>query len=253
MRHDERRDAIVERLRAGQRVGVASLARDLSASVATIRRDLEELEEQRILRRIHGGAVPWSDGPGAVTADRPVRRLAEKRRIAAAAVKHLRDASTVGFTGGTTTGELARQIGHSGVELTAFTTGLNIALELATCPQVRCIISGGEVRGASLEVVGPSAEDLAGKYHLDLVFVGVDGLTAAAGASGFDVLGSSINHVMIEHSSRVIVVTDSTKLGHIRTSRICAAESIDLVITDVAADPLHVNELIQLGVEVEQV
>jgi DeoR family transcriptional regulator of aga operon len=249
----QRQGEILERVQASGRVRVSELAGELSASVATIRRDLHDLEEQQLLRCVHGGAVLWPGGGELPLARRAIRRLAEKRRIASAATRQLGEAVAVGFTGGTTTAEVARLVGQHRTKLTVFTTALNIAYEVAACPQIRCIIGGGEVHSASMEVVGRPAEDLAAKYRFDVVFVGVDGLTAAAGATGYDLLGSRVDHVLIERAARVVVVADSTKLGQVQPTQICPTDEIDMVITDTGADATAVAQLLARGVAVEQV
>ena len=125
MRQSARLDSILERLSENGSVGVQGLARDLGVSAATIRRDLELLESQRLLSRTHGGAVAHGVLYELPLRYRAGRHEAEKHRIAAAAAARLGDARVVGFTGGTTTTEVARRIASH--TLTVVTNALNIA------------------------------------------------------------------------------------------------------------------------------
>ncbi|HTU96826.1 MAG TPA: DeoR family transcriptional regulator, partial [Solirubrobacteraceae bacterium] len=107
MKQPERLGAILERLSADGAVDVVQTARSLDVSAATIRRDLHLLEEQRLLERTHGGAVPHG-----VTYELPLRykttrQPEQKRRIAVEAARRVRDGSAIGLTGGTTTTEVA--------------------------------------------------------------------------------------------------------------------------------------------------
>src|SRR3954471_11628292 len=127
MRQSARLDSILARLSEQGSVAVTGLAKDLGVSIATIRRDLELLESQRLLSRTHGGAVSHGVLYELPLRYRAGRHEAEKRRIAEAAATRLGDARVVGFTGGTTTTEVARRVASR--TFTVVTNALNIASE----------------------------------------------------------------------------------------------------------------------------
>src|SRR3954469_2575862 len=110
MRQSQRLESILSRLSEDGSVGVTGLARELGVSVATIRRDLELLEEQRLLARTHGGAVAHGVLYELPLRYRSARRHEEKLRIARAAAERVADGMAVGMTGGTTTTEVARAL-----------------------------------------------------------------------------------------------------------------------------------------------
>ena len=143
------------------------LAADLGVSMATIRRDLELLESQRLLSRTHGGAVSHGVLYELPLRYRSGRHEAEKQRIAEAAAERLGDARVVGFTGGTTTTEVARRI--AGQDLTVVTNALNIAAELAVRPEPEA--GRDRRRGApeSYELVGPLADATLDDLNIDVV------------------------------------------------------------------------------------
>src|SRR3954449_384997 len=177
MRQSQRLDSILSRLSDDGSVGVTVLARELGVSVATIRRDLERLEAQRLLSRTHGGAVAHGVLYELPLRYRAGRHEAEKHRIAEVAATRLGDARVVGLTGGTTTTEVARRI--AGNALTVVTNALNIAAALAVRPNLKLGVPGGVARPESYELIGPLADATLDGLNLDVVFVGVDGASRA--------------------------------------------------------------------------
>jgi DeoR family transcriptional regulator of aga operon len=248
----QRLDAILDRLSGDGNVDVAALARDLGVSSASIRRDLRTLEERRLLSRTHGGAV----GPG-VLYELPLRyrsahREEEKRRIAAAAAERIPEGAAVGFSGGTTTTEVARAIAERR-ELTVVTNALNIAWELAVRPNLKLVLTGGVVRGKSYELVGPLAEASLPLINLDIVFLGTDGISLEAGLTTHHEVEAHTNRALIGRASRTVVVADSTKIGTVAFARICEISSIQELITDRRVDNHDVAAFEEAGVTVSMV
>ncbi len=249
MRQADRLGAILEELADGGSVDVASLRRRLSASSATIRRDLELLEQQRLLTRTHGGAVARG-----VAYELPLRYKAgrhgeEKRRIAAEAARRVADGMAVGLTGGTTTTEVARAIVVR-ERLTVVTNALNIAGELAIRRDLKLVVTGGWARSESYELVGPLAERSLDELNLDVAFLGVDGITATAGPTTHHDVEAQTNRALIERARRAIVVADGSKVGKTSFVRICPVGGVDELITDGSADPGELGRIREAGVEV---
>jgi DeoR family transcriptional regulator of aga operon len=249
MRRADRLSAILERLSDGGTVGVAELCSDLDVSAATIRRDLEQLESQRLLSRTHGGAVAQG-----VTYELPLRYKGarhheEKRRIAAAAAERIADGDAIGLTGGTTTTEVARAVA-SRADLTVVTNALNIASELAIRPNIKLVVTGGVARGESYELVGPLAEATLAGLHLDAVFLGVDGISVDFGCTTHHEVEAHTNLALISRTRRTVVVADSSKLGRTAFARICGVADVDELLTDADADPALAGALRDAGVAV---
>lgn len=247
MRQSARLDAILERLSEDGSVAVQGLARDLAVSMATIRRDLELLESQRLLSRTHGGAVSHGVLYELPLRYRAGRHEAEKHRIAAAAAARLGDARVVGFTGGTTTTEVARRI--AGKPLTVVTNALNIASELAVRPNLKLVVTGGVARPESYELVGPMADATLDGLNLDVVFVGVDG-ASRAGLTTHHEVEAHTNRRMIARARQVIVVCDASKIGRSALAVICPAHDVDELITDSGAAEESLDELRAAGIRV---
>jgi DeoR family transcriptional regulator, aga operon transcriptional repressor len=252
MRQAERLSAILEDLSSDGSVGVAELAVSLGVSSATIRRDLELLEQQHLLSRTHGGAV----GQGVIfelpLRYKSARHQDEKKRIAAAAAERVHDGAAIGLTGGTTTTEVARAV-IDRQHLTVVTNALNIAGELAIRPNLKLVVTGGYARPESYELVGPIAEQALAGLNLDVVFLGVDGISTQAGITTHHEVEAHTNRALIERARRVVVVTDSSKIGLVAFAQICPIDLVHEVITDAAADRDHVDALVDAGVAVVSV
>jgi DeoR family transcriptional regulator of aga operon len=247
VRREERLSSILETLSATGSVGVAELAGRFQVSSATIRRDLEALEDQRLLARTHGGAVAHG-----VVYELPLRYKAsrheeEKRRIAAAAAARVTDGMAVGLTGGTTCTEVARAlVEHE--RLTVVTNALNIAAELAIRPTLKLVVTGGTARPESYELVGPIAELALEGLQLDVAIVGVDGIDGAHGCTTHHEVEAHTNATLIERARHVIVVADASKVGAAAFARICSIDRVHELITDGAADPVALGALRDRGV-----
>jgi DeoR family transcriptional regulator, aga operon transcriptional repressor len=252
MSQAERLSSILEDLSADGSVEVAALAARLGVSAATIRRDLELLEEQRLLARTHGGAVPLG-----VLYELPLRYKAarhedEKRRIAEAAASRVSDGMAVGLTGGTTCTEVARQLVER-QRLTVVTNALNIASELAVRPNLRLVVTGGTARPESYELVGPIAEQTLEGLQLDVAIIGVDGIDAVAGCTTHHEVEAHTNAVLIRRARRVVVVADASKIGVAAFARICPLADVHELITDRGAGVRALHAIRESGVRVDVV
>ena len=260
MRKHERFNAILERIAADGSIDVDQLVSDFGVSPATARRDLDELADQQLVSRTRGGAVA-----GSVSYDLPLRyknarQSDQKRRIADRAAQLIQPHTVVGFNGGTTTTEVARSLssradlaeGESGAlaSLTVVTNALNIASDLAVRPQLKVVVIGGVIRPQSFELVGHFARPVLESMTIDLLFIGVDAVSAQIGAATRHDDEGEINREMANRSQRVVVVADATKLGQRAFCTICPPEHLDMLITDDSADPAAVRDFEAAGIEV---
>lgn len=249
VQQSERLGAILERLSMNGSVSVADIAADLSVSPATIRRDLRLLENQRLLGRTHGGAVPQGVLYELPLRYKSSRRQQDKLRIAREAASRVTDGWAVGLTGGTTTTEVARALVDR-QQLTVVTNALNIASELAVRPNLKLVVTGGVARAESYELVGPIAETSLEGLNLDMVFVGVDGISLQAGLTTHHEIEARTNRALIDRARRVTVVADSSKIGKVAFARICELTRAEELITDGAADPGALEEIEAAGLRV---
>lgn len=252
MAQADRLSSILDELSSGGSVRVAELSDRFGVSVATIRRDLELLEEQRLVSRVHGGAVARGLLYELPLRYKVARNQDEKRRIALAAAALVEEGSTVGLTGGTTTTEVARALSEV-PDLTIVTNALNIASELAIRSNLKLVVPGGVARSASYELVGPIAESALGGLNLDVVFVGVDGIAPQQGLTTHHEVEAYTNRVLIQRAARSIAVADSSKLGRVAFARICDADEVDGLISDAEADREVIDAFEAVGIDVKLV
>jgi DeoR family transcriptional regulator, aga operon transcriptional repressor len=240
----ERWNALLDLVAAHGHLNVAGAAQALGVSEATIRRDLDQLAEQRMLTRTRGGAISSSQ----LTYDLPLlyktaRNAPEKQLIGQAAAALITPGSTVALNGGTTTLEVARALvsrgeprdGQSGGVITVVTNALSIAGELAVRPQVKLVVTGGVARPESHELIGPLATYVLNDLTFDWAILGVDAVDAVAGATAHHEGEASINRLMTQRAQRVAIVADSSKLGTRAFARVCGTDKIDVVVTDADA------------------
>jgi DeoR family transcriptional regulator of aga operon len=248
MRQAERLGRILEELSARGSVAVADLSERLDVSAATVRRDLEYLEEQHLLTRTHGGAVAQMVSYELPLRYKSARRQEEKRRIGQAAASRVHDGAVIGLTGGTTTTEVAREIVDR--QLTVVTNALNIASELAVRPNIKLVVTGGIARPESYELVGPLADGTLADLHLDVAFIGADGITAADGLTTHHEVEAHTDRALMDRASHVVVVADGSKLGRVAFARICPISAVHELVTDAEANDEELLALREVGLDV---
>jgi DeoR family transcriptional regulator of aga operon len=249
VQRDKRLNQMVSAIVESKSLDVRRLSEMFGVSQATIRRDLELLEQQRLVRRTHGGATPHAAFHDLPLSYKTAQDRPEKRRIAERALSCLDHARVIGMTGGTTVSEFAGLL--SGFEgLTVVTNALNIATQLAANPGLRVFAAGGEVRGSSEEAVGPSAEAFLSGYNLDVAFLGVDGVDAVAGCTNYDPVGARVNDVLRQRARVTAVLADATKISRVALAPVCAMSEVDLLITDNRADEAALAAIRRQGCEV---
>jgi DeoR family transcriptional regulator of aga operon len=242
--------SILERLAHNGSVDATELAKQFAVSPATIRRDLQMLDDQKLLTRKHGGAVVADETYELPVAYRGGQHREVKRAIARCAVARLPHGPlTIGLTGGTTTYEVARLVAER-FDLTVVTNALNIGIELALRPRLKLIMTGGVNRTQSYELVGPLADNALAGLNIGVAIVGVDGISAHGGLTTHDEIEAHTNAAMIARAARSIVVADGSKVGQVFLARICPVGNVSELITDQSADPAALDLIRRSGTEV---
>lgn len=228
----ERRQSLVERLRTDGRIDASAAAVDLETSVETIRKDLIALESQGLATRVHGGAIPLHMSTFEPDVASRVTEMAQKRRIALAAVEHIPAGGSVFIDAGSTTGVFAEAI-PAGKTLTVFTNTLTVATTLAAKPGVECSTLGGRVRATTLAEVGAWATRSLSELHVDVAFVGTNAVSEQRGLSTPDSDEAAIKRLMIEGAATTVLLADHTKFGKDSLVRYASLDDLDTVITGV--------------------
>lgn len=228
----ERRSYILDQLEENGHVAVNNLSEEVSVSSATIRKDLQFLEDESLLIRTHGGAIAANRFAFSASFDEKAQRQKEeKHRIGTAAAKRVGDRDTLILDSGTTTLQIARSLNDpSG--LTLATHSLHIALEMMGNPEFNLLLLGGTVRSKSASTVGPYAEEMLRDHSFRKLFLAGDGFDLDHGLTTTDDHEAHLNRLMIESAEKTTAVVDSSKFGRRGLCRICKPSAIDAVITD---------------------
>ncbi len=244
---EERQQAIVARARADGRVDVASLATELDVTTETVRRDLSTLERQGLLRRVHGGAIPVERlgfEPG--LASRDAVMVAEKERIAKAALAYLPAEGAILLDAGTTTARLAEVL-PAERELTVVTNALPIALTLSVRPNLTVLTVGGRIRGRTLAAVDAPALDLLRDLYVDVAFLGTNGVSVERGLTTPDPAEAAVKRAMLRAAQRRVLLADHTKIGPAQLARFGEVADLDVLVTDTGLDQRLAAELEAAG------
>lgn len=254
----DRAAIILRELRQAGSASVEVLRSKLSVSLATVRRDLQEMEEAGLLRRTHGGAIPIE--PLFYEAFRHDRSFQdqvgsfaeEKRRIALAAAECISPGSTIALTAGTTTTEVVRSL-HRAERITVVTNTVNVAMELSNRKDIHVFVTGGHLRGDWFSLVGSEAVAAMSGVFVDVLFIGVNGMDAQRGLTCFNEAEVEINRSMVRQAKRKIAVCDHSKLGVVANWLICPVTAIDLMITDTGATDEMIAPFVEKGTPVRRV
>jgi DeoR family transcriptional regulator of aga operon len=259
MKSGDRADQILAELRKKGSISLEELIEHLGASAASIRRDLSKLQKQGLVRRTHGGVAliePLLYEPfryDSLFQKRVQHRPSEKRRIGLAAAEFIQEHDTVGFTAGTTTTQVARNI-RNRRNLRVITNAINIAMELCNCEGLQTFVTGGFVQWAgSFSLVGQGAINFLNDIYLDRVFISACGIDVVRGITVIEPEESLTFRAMIHQAKTRIVVADSTKLGIVTPALVCPVSEINLLITDSRATDKVVAPFAERGIEVKRV
>lgn len=226
---------------------VEDLCRQLKVSAATVRRDLDQLERNGAIRRVHGGAVSVESRlEEPVFENKTAQAVREKRRIAEAALPFVGAGETIYLDGGSTVLELARLL-RDRSNLTVVTNSLHAAHELAGRGP-RLIVVGGELRRLSQTLVGPLTRLLLQELHLDKAFMGTIGFSAQEGLTTTDPSEAFTKLAVIGQSRQVIVLADSSKAGKVSFASAGRWENVQVLITDKKPD--FTKDLVGKGIKI---
>jgi DeoR/GlpR family transcriptional regulator of sugar metabolism len=225
---DQRRQEILNVVESSGFVSLQHLTEKVGASDSTVRRDLEYLERIGQIRRTRGGAAYV--GESITTLDeRSVQALPEKQAIGKVAAALVGAGETVFLDGGTTTLEVARHL--TGRPLQVVTNSLPVATLLSNQPQIELITVGGYVYPKTGVALGPLAMAAISQVHVRRLFMSVGGITEK-GLFNSNTLLAETERSMLSATEEVIVVTDSSKLGHAALAHLCALDRVQRVVVD---------------------
>jgi DeoR family transcriptional regulator of aga operon len=246
----ERHKYILDQLSKAGFVSVADLSEGLEVTKVTIRKDLKLLEDKGLLFRTHGSATLVSP----YVNDKPVDEkqlfhVEEKKLIAQAAAKLLKDQDAIIIGSGTTVGAFAQAIPKNS-RLTVLTSAMNVTMALLTSRDIEIVQLGGVVRKSSSSVVGHYAEEMMESFACSKLFLSVDGISLEHGFTTSNMMEAHLNAKMIKSVQKTIVLADSSKFGKKGFGKICNLEDVDQIITNKNLPEKFLRALEEKGLEI---
>jgi len=244
----ERESLICRSLTAGVRT-ISELSNELQVSEATVRRDLETLEKQGVIRRVYGGAeLLRKRHTEPLYEEKASLHAPEKARIAETAVKFIQEGDTIFLDGGSTVLEMARRL-PSLRDLTVVTNSLMAAAELME-KNFHLILVGGAFRSLSRTLVGPLTSKILESLTISKAFLGTIGLEAERGISTTDPNEAYTKELVMKRSDKVFLLADSSKFGVSSFVFSGDAADIDVLVTDSALSQAAQKQLKTKNIEV---
>ena len=228
---NDRQRQILDLARSHGFVSIESLSQRFSVTTQTVRRDINQLCRQTLLRRYHGGAGLPSSVENLAYTTRQVLCLEEKRRIAHTLAGHIPDRASLFINIGTTTEEVARALmKHQGLRI--ITNNLNVASIMSSNPDFEVIVAGGVVRARDRGVVGEATVDLIGQFKVDFGIIGISGIDYDGTLLDFDYREVRVAQAIMDNSNQVLLAADHSKFGRSALVRMAHLSQIDALFTD---------------------
>ncbi len=248
MQPEERQYKIAEYLQEVEFASLEDIAKEVDASISTIRRDLTILEAAGNFRRTHGGArivTPKSDE--FTFSARDTHQLAEKEAIGRACAELIGPNQSVIIDAGTTVYHVARYLEPKSPQI--ITNSLPVANLYASANRLEVVLSGGVIYPRLGVLVGPLAVESFSKIHADVAIMSAGGLSLEGITNSHGLL-IDIQRAMIRAAQKVIFCFDHTKLGRQSVLPLCDLDCIDVIVSDHAAPSELAQALRSRGIEV---
>lgn len=245
---NERQKEILDLVRKQGFVSIETLSQHFSVTTQTVRRDINALCRQRLLRRYHGGAgLPSSVENVAYTA-RQVMYLEEKRRIAQLVAEQIPDQASLFITIGTTAEEIAKALcDHKGLRV--ITNNLHVATLMSSYPGCEVILAGGVVRGRDQAITGESTVAFISQFRVDFALFGISGIDDDGTLLDFDYHEVHVLQAVINNARNVWLAADHSKFGRHALVRLGPISMIDALFTDEPPPPRLAAALAEAGAQ----
>lgn len=248
----ERKSKILEYLKKKQRATVKELSSLVGVSEATLRSDLQLMEEEGLLQRTHGGAMIAEEmQTDTAFAVREKRNNEEKSAIGSKAAMLPQDGQCILLDASSTALEMAKALKSRQIRLTVVTNGIYSALELKENPNFTVIVVGGVIRAGSVGLEGMLGSSVLNQIHIDTMYASAHGFTLEDGMMDFNVYEVDLKRAMVQASSQVIGLLDHTKLGKRSISSFASTRDIGTIITDANAPQSFIDQLQQQKIKVD--
>ncbi|NSL51053.1 DeoR/GlpR family DNA-binding transcription regulator [Calidifontibacillus erzurumensis] len=230
--YEERKKVIIDILNRQDRVRIPELINILGVSGETIRRDLDKMEKENLLKKVHGGAVREKRSFELPYDQKTLVNAEEKHAICKAAAELVEDGDIIMIGHGTTTAHMVHYLKDK-KDVMIITPSIPI---LTMCLDGyfdgRVIFVGGELGREQKLTAGPIAERIIEELKVNKAFIAAGGISAKSGITDYDIYGANLSRKMMERADDVIVLADHSKFGKVTFAHIASLSEISILVTD---------------------
>ncbi|SFL48422.1 DeoR/GlpR family DNA-binding transcription regulator [Salibacterium qingdaonense] len=245
---NERQREIVKMIDRNGAARVADLSSMFHVSEETIRRDFEKLEKDKLLRKIHGGALKVDQGVETPQLHRQSKNAEEKQVIAKKAASFVENGDIIAVDASTTALMVVQHVKDKSI--TVITNSIGVTMELSTEDHIRVILIGGYLSKASMSLVGNFAERVIEDYHVDKFFFSCLGVDIQRGVSEMHEDQALVKKQLISISENLYLLADSSKFGEKSLFRLCDVSILDYLITDNKVSMNSIRDVNKSGVSI---
>ncbi|MDR0792676.1 MAG: DeoR/GlpR family DNA-binding transcription regulator [Chitinophagaceae bacterium] len=242
----ERQAYIVRQINIHNKVLSSDLSNQLNVSEDTVRRDLQELDSEGKLNKVHGGALSKAFQ---ISINADVYSVIEKRVIAQKAASLIKDGMFIILGGGSTVRELVKALPDD-LSATFITPSIPTALALLSHPTVEVIFIGNKLSKTTQMAMDIGVAACLTHINADYCFLGANSIDADAGITDLEWESTEVKRAIMKSSRKVVVLAISAKLNSVQHLKVCAMDKIDLLITEFSADDAALKKYKEKGVSV---
>jgi DeoR/GlpR family transcriptional regulator of sugar metabolism len=246
MLKEERQQLILEHLKTAKKINLGDLSNMLTVSYDSVRRDVIELEDKGLLKKVHGGVVSNSYLNILSGQRKDVKKGGDLEIVIKKAVKFLKNNQIIILDGGTTNFFLAEQIPKN-LTLTVITNSPPLAMALNDHENVEVILLGGRYYKRYQIAMGPEVSNQLKRFNADIYFMGVNGIDKTKGLTIRNYEESILKQQMMAAAKNTICCVVEEKIGVLEAYQICPLEKINTLITNI--EPNSISLLGFEGVE----
>lgn len=233
MLYTERAEFIMQQLQLQSTVKVAELGQLLQVSVDTVRRDLKNMEQQGLIKYVHGGAyLPDTFAPFLNFNGREIIHIEAKREAARKALGLIKEGDVIALNSGTTNMVLAQELALMEKKITVVTNNyaaINILLQNSS---IDLIAVGGQMDVLERSTYGTTCENEFLQFYPDIAFLSVNAVDYTEGFTDFRYNEMGIIQLLAKNADKVVAVMDSSKLGKCSKKRVLKLEQVDMLVMD---------------------
>ena len=246
----ERQNQILDYLKQEKSASITELSKQFFIGEATIRRDLDKLEKQNLIKRTYGGAVLVEGLNIEIPINvREREQAVSKDKIGRLAAELVHDGDSIIMDSSTTTYSMIPYL-KTKTDITIITNGVKTATSLGNTLHTRVYCSGGKLRENSLSLVGQGARDYIKNFQAQKLFFSCRGITVQNGAMDNSEEEAELRNIMMDCAEQVILLCDSSKFCQKAFYKICNLSRLNCIITDLCPPPEMMQVLTSNGIEV---